>query len=245
MLTLSLNALITNTCKAAASDIVGLCRAKTCSRRFLTPLPAGNLGHVVTISADVLLVVDELVADGLLRVCRACAELGHAIDHVADQMEPIQFVEHAHIEWRRGGALLPVAVHVDVIVPRSPIGEAVNEPRITMEGKDDWLGCGEQGVEILIRKAMRMLTWRLQLHQVHHVDDADLQVRRVLSQEIDSRKGLERRHVAAACHHDIGLTAPVIAGPLPVPPSASAGLAAPLMVRPRGPGWFPAHDGVT
>src|SRR5262245_40709006 len=135
---------------SAASDVVGLCRAKARRRRFPAPLPARDLGHVVTIPADVLLMVNELVADRLLGIGCTCPELGHAVDHVADQVEAVQFVEHAHVEWRRGGALLPVAAHVYVVVARSPVGEAVNEPRIAVEGEDDRLGCGEQRVEVVI-----------------------------------------------------------------------------------------------
>ena len=33
--------------------------------------------------------------------------------------------------------------------------------------------------------------------------------------QVDSGERLQRRHVAAAGHHDVGLSAPVVAGPLP------------------------------
>ena len=67
----------------------------------------------------------------------------------------------------------------------------------------------------LIRQPVRMLARRLQLHQIDDVDDADLQIGRVLAQEIDGGQRLQRRHVAAARHHDVGLAATVVAGPLP------------------------------
>jgi adenylate cyclase len=37
---------------------------------------------------------------------------------VTDEMEAIEIVKHAHVEWCRGGALFPVAAHVNV--PSSP-----------------------------------------------------------------------------------------------------------------------------
>ena len=64
-------------------------------------------------------------------------------------------------------------------------------------------------------QAVRMLALRLQRHQVDDVDDADLQLGRVPAQQVDRGQGLERRHVAAAGHHDVGLRALVVAGPLP------------------------------
>ena len=97
----------------------------------------------------------------------------------------------------------------------SPVGQPVNQPRIAVEGEDDRLVGGEQRVEIVIRKPVRMLARRLQLHQVDDVDDANLQVRGVLAEQIDGGQRLQRRHVAAARHDHIGLAAAVVAGPLP------------------------------
>ena len=56
---------------------------------------------------------------------------------------------------------------------------------------------------------------RLQLHQVHDVDDADLQLRRVLTQQFDRGQRLQRGHVATARHHHVRLTVAVVAGPFP------------------------------
>ena len=64
-------------------------------------------------------------------------------------------------------------------------------------------------------EAVRVLGRRLELHQVDHVDDADLQVGDVLVQELDGGQRLERRHVAGAGHDDVGLAPLVVARPLP------------------------------
>src|SRR4029450_12247635 len=200
---------------APRSNVVGPCRTDPCESRFLSPPPTGDLGHIVAVSGDELLMLDELVADRLLGVSGPRSELRHAVDHVAYQVEAIEIIQHAHVERRRGGALFLVATHMDVIVTGAPVGQSVNQPRVAMEGKDDRLVGGEQRVEIVIREAMRVLARGLQRHEIDYVDDAYLQIGSVPSKEVDSGKGLQRRHVTAARHHDIGLAALVVAGPLP------------------------------
>ena len=130
-------------------------------------------------------------------------------------MKAIEIVQHAHVERRRGGAFFLVAAHVNVLVALAPVSQSVNEPRIAVEGEDDRLVGREQRVEVVIGEPVRMLARGLQLHQIDDVDDADLQLGRVLAQEVDGGERFERRHVAAAGHDDIGLAALVVAGPLP------------------------------
>src|SRR5262249_33965249 len=101
-------------------------------------------------------------------------------------------------------------------------GKTVNEPRIAVEGENDWLVRSEQRVEIVIRKAMRMLALRLQFHEIHDVDNTHLQVGRVSAKEGDSCQSLQCWDIAAASHHDIGLLATIIAGPFPDPKPGSA-----------------------
>src|SRR5262249_28434715 len=112
---------------ARGSEVVSLCGTHPSGSRFLPPPPAGDLGHIVAVPGDELLVVDELVADRLLGVSGARPELRHAVDDVAYEVEAIEIVQHAHIERRRGGALFLVAANVDVVVARSPVGQPVNK----------------------------------------------------------------------------------------------------------------------
>src|SRR5262245_10289362 len=85
-----------------ASGVVGfggraLAAVVAAGRGLLAPAPAGDLRHVLAVLLDVLLVLDELVADGLLGPGGAAAEPRHAIDHVLHQVEAIEVVEHAHV----------------------------------------------------------------------------------------------------------------------------------------------------
>src|SRR5215470_13029744 len=98
----------------------------------------------------------------------------------------------------------------------------MDQPWVAVEREDDWLVCGKQCVELVIREAVWMLTRRLQLHQINNVDDTHLEIRSVLTEEIDGCQGLKRRHIAAANHHDVRVSAAVVAGPLPDPQPGGA-----------------------
>src|SRR5262245_22646059 len=62
---------------------------------------------------------------------------------------------------------------------------------------------------------MRMLARRLQLHEIHDVDDTYLQLGRVTAKQVDGSQSLQCRHVSAASHHNVELLATVVAGPFP------------------------------
>src|SRR4029453_484184 len=78
------------------------------------PAPPPRLAHFPAPPGGVLLVLDQLVANGLLGVRGARAQLGDAIDDVLEQVETIHVVEHDHVEGGGGGALLLAAADVDV-----------------------------------------------------------------------------------------------------------------------------------
>jgi len=54
------------------------------------PFPVADLGHVFPVFADVLLVLDQLFADGLLGVRRQIPELGHPVDYIGPEMKAVQ-----------------------------------------------------------------------------------------------------------------------------------------------------------
>ena len=85
---------------------------------------------------------------------------------------------------------------------------------IAVEGEDHRLVRREQFVEILIFQTMGMLGLRLQHHQIHHVDDADADVRNIGAQEGHGGERLEGRHIAGTGHDHVGIAA-IVAGPSP------------------------------
>ncbi len=87
------------------------------------------------------------------------------------------------------------------------VGEAVDQPRVAVVGEDHRPVGGEQRVELRVGQAVGMLGVGLQAHQVHDVDDAHPQLGQVLAQQRDRGEGLERRDVAGAGHHHVGIAA--------------------------------------
>ena len=60
------------------------------------------------------------------------------------------------------------------------------------------LSRGEQGVEVGVGQAVRVLALVLQPHQVDDVDEPDPEVGEVAAQQVDRGERLHRRHVAGA-----------------------------------------------
>ena len=60
---------------------------------------------------------------------------------------------------------------------------------------------------------MRMFALRLQCHQVHNIDNTNLEIGEMLSQKINSGQCFERRDIPRASHHHVGLGALIVAGP--------------------------------
>src|SRR5207248_11076142 len=58
------------------------------------------------------------------------------------------------VEGRGDRAFLLVAPDVQVAVISAPVGQAMDEPRISVEGEDDRTVAREQGVEIRVRQAV-------------------------------------------------------------------------------------------
>ncbi len=108
--------------------------------------------------------LDELIAQLLAQINAAFAGLRHAVDHVHHQMKTVEFVEHCHVERRGDGALFLVAANVDIVVIGAAIGQAMNQPRISVKGENDRRAFGEKRVEIGIAQAVRMLAFRLKSH---------------------------------------------------------------------------------
>jgi hypothetical protein len=111
-------------------------------------------------------------------------------------------------------------------------------------GENDRLVGGEEQVEIRVAQAVGVLARRLELHEVDHVDDPDLQVGHMLAQQGDGGQGFERRHVTGAGHHDLRLAALVVAGPGPNADAGGAVLDGGVHIEPLGRGLFSGHDDI-
>lgn len=161
--------------RKTTSDVVGFRGAfSSPGGHALPPLPTTYFRHVVAIFGNVLFVLDELVVDGLLGVCRPSFEFRHTVDHIVHQMEAIQIIHDTNVERRGGRALFLIATHMQVFVIGSTIGEPVNKPWVSVKRKDNRFVFREQRVEVLVAQSMRVFAPGLQLHEVHHIDDTNL-----------------------------------------------------------------------
>src|SRR5215471_19109519 len=94
--------------------VIRLRRAASCGNGASSPSPVENIRMVLAVFRDVLAMIDERVADRLLRVGSARPKLGQPVDDVLHQVEAIKVIEHAHVEGRRGGAFFLIAAHVQI-----------------------------------------------------------------------------------------------------------------------------------
>src|SRR5271156_5211616 len=100
------------------------------------PFPIANLGHVLAVLIDVVLMLDELIPKRLLQVSAPSTQVRQPIDHVHHQVKSIEVILHAHIERRSDRAFFFVAADVEVSVS-APVGQPVDQPRIAMKAEND------------------------------------------------------------------------------------------------------------
>src|SRR5690606_717934 len=171
----------------SSSALTGLVRLASSSLAisvllFTPPRPLLHFRHVLAVLVNILLVLDQLVANVLLSVGRAGPQFRHPIDNVANQVEAIDVVEHRHIERRGRCSLFLVAADMQVVMIRAPVRQPVNQPWVAVIGEDNRFIARKDRVEVAIRQSVRMLCFRLQRHQVDDVDYPHLQLRQLLAE---------------------------------------------------------------
>ena len=70
-------------------------------------------------------------------------------------------IQHDHVKRRRGCALLVVSSHVEASGLGAMMDQLMDDAGIAMECEDDWLIVREDGRELLVVEAMRMVPIRL------------------------------------------------------------------------------------
>ena len=135
----------------------------------VSPFPVKDLRHILAVFIDIVFVFDELILDDLFEIVPFGAYMRHPVDDVQYQVKAVNLILYAHVEGRGDGAFFLVAADVHVMVAAA-VGEAVDQPGITVKGEDNVFVSGEQGVEVIITEAVRMFGAGLELHEVHDVD---------------------------------------------------------------------------
>src|SRR5438067_2877763 len=196
--------------------------ALTSRTALIRPDPVADLRIVLAVLARVGARANPAIAHLLAQAAGTLGQPGNAVDHVHDEVEAVEVVEHDHVERRRRRAFFLVAADVQVPVIRAAVREPVDQPRITVVGEDDRPVWREQGVELLIREAVGMLGVRLQAHEVDDVDDAHLQLGQVLAKQRRCGERLEGGDVSAAAEHDVRSPFFIVGRPLPDADAAGA-----------------------
>src|SRR5689334_23439208 len=104
---------------------------------------------------------------------------------------------------------------MEIVVAMPAIAQPMNEPWISVIGKNHRFISGEYGIKFAIRKTVWMFTLRLQSHQVHDVNHSDFEIGKMLAQKIYRGQCFQSRHITGAGHHDVRLASLIGAGPRP------------------------------
>ena len=101
------------------------------------PFPIANFWHVFAVFVNIVLMVEQLVADRLFGIGSTRPQTRHTIDHIADQVKEVEFVQHHHVKGGGGRSLFFVPADVQLLVIGPTIGQAMDQPGIAVEGEDD------------------------------------------------------------------------------------------------------------
>src|SRR5438093_7272378 len=106
-------------------------------------------------------------------------EFRDPVHRVSGEVEAIQLVHHGHIKRSRRGSLFFISADVEVVMAVTAIAQSVNQPWVAVISEDHWFIRREDGIKFAIRKTVRMLTLRLQGHQVDNIDYANFEIRKM------------------------------------------------------------------
>src|SRR3954451_14454541 len=136
----------------------------------MRPTPILDVGHVLSMLADISMVLGQLGLIGLLCSRSLRLQAGNSFDRLDSEMITVEFVEDDHVERRRCCAFFPVTPYMHVVVVRSVIGQPMDHVGIAVIGENHRPLAGEQAVEALVREAMGMLFPRLKRHEIDDID---------------------------------------------------------------------------
>src|SRR5215510_2770605 len=141
------------------------------------PLPIRDVGPIDAELVGVLFTGDLLVEEGLASVGACGAEPRDPVNRIDGKAEAVGLI--ADGEFQRGVdvALFLEATHVDVVLARPAVGEAMDQPRVSMEVEDHWLIRCENRLELAVCQTVGVFGIRNQLSQVNDVREPDLHVR--------------------------------------------------------------------
>jgi len=97
------------------------------------PLPIRDVGSIDAELVGVLFTRDLLVEEGLANTGACDTETGHPVNRIDGQAKAIGLVTDSEFQRRVDVALFLVATHMDVVLTWPAVGDAVDEPRVSVE----------------------------------------------------------------------------------------------------------------
>src|ERR1700730_5852594 len=127
---------------------------------LMRPFPIANLGLIDAIGEGVVEALANLVLQPILDVSAGDLQPGHAIDRVDGEVETVGLILNCQLERSADASDFLVAAHVQVDVIGPAVGQLVNQRRVAVKIKNDWLVDREQAVKVAVGKTMRMFAAR-------------------------------------------------------------------------------------
>jgi hypothetical protein len=126
------------------------------------PLPISDLGHLLKVLANVVVMFIEFSADHLDCVGSLHAKPRDMLQCIEHKMEAAHFVEHDHVERCGCRTLVDIIMPAEASFMRATVNQGVNEPSIVVEGEDHGRTFSEERVEEHLVHPVQMFVW---IHQ--------------------------------------------------------------------------------
>jgi len=180
------------------------------------PLPVdvviGVLSRLVSMAGRSGPSVQEVLAGKGTLVAKVILQ---AVDGENSQAVSVGLVADSKLERGVNVALLLVTTNAHALLSLALVGKTVDQPRVGVEVENNRLVIGKDGIVLGVGQTVWMIAIGLQLEQVDDIDEANLQLGKMLTKKGSSSKRFLRASVTATCHDDIRLCTCIVGGPRP------------------------------
>src|ERR1043166_8624324 len=114
------------------------------------PFPAIDVGAIDAEPVGMRFAGDLLIEQGLANICAGDMETRYPVNGINGQAEAVGLITDRQFQRRVDVSLLFVAAHVKVVLARSTVDEAMDEPRVGMKVEHHWLIRSENGLELTV-----------------------------------------------------------------------------------------------
>ena len=115
------------------------------------PSPVSDLRLVDSFRVGVVDAFNDLALEPLFQMFGSTLQSRHAVNDIDGEVEAVDLVTNRQFQRSIDVSPLHISTHVNVDMICAPIGELVNEPRISMEIEDNRLVRSEKRVKVAVR----------------------------------------------------------------------------------------------